>query len=145
MNSLCAKKYLQGTDCNSEQEKVRNLYSSVVSLVQDKYIKHQCDKSDTEPSVDAQYVYEYISAHENLSSRETEELVELFKSIAKTYSESPIGFDTVFNINVQPNLPILCAVKNMFANMFYLIIWLGIGKYTLIYKTYIFKSLFINR
>lgn len=128
MNSLCAKKNLQGTDCNTEQEKVQNLYSSVVSQVQNKYIKSQCEKSDIEPTVDAQSVYEYISSHENLPYRETEELVELFKSIAKTYSESPIGFDTVFNINVQPNLPILCAVKNIFANMFYLILWLGVGK-----------------
>jgi len=128
LNSLCAKKSLQGVDCNIEQEKVQNLYSSLVSQVQDKYIKNQCENSDIEPTVDAQTIFEYISTHDNLPSREIEELVELYKSIAKTYSDSPIGFDTSFNINIQPNLPILCAVKNIFTNMFYLILWLGIGK-----------------
>jgi len=127
LNSLCAKKSLQGVDCDTEQKRVQNLYSSLVSQVQDKYIKNQCEKSDIEPTVDAQTIFEYISTHENLLSRDVEELVELFKSIAKTYSESPIGFDTSFNINVQPNLPVLCAVKKIFTNMFYLILWLGIG------------------
>lgn len=128
LNSLCAKKNLQGSDCNLEQEKVRFLYSSLVSQVQENYIKNQCVKSDIEPTVDAQTAFEYISTHENIPSREIEELVELFKSIAKTYSDSPIGFDTKFNINVQPNLPALCAIKHIFANMFYLTLWLGIGK-----------------
>lgn len=128
LNALCAKKNLQGSDCNIEQEKVRLLYSSLVSQVQDKYIKSQCDKSDIEPTIDAQTLFEYISTHENIPSREIEELIELFKSIAKTYSDSPIGFDTSFNISVQPNLPIMCAIKLIFANMFYLILWLGIGK-----------------
>jgi len=100
----------------------------LVSQVQDKYIKKQCDKSDIDPTIDAQTAFEYISTHENIPSREIEELLELFKSIAKTYSDSPIGFDTSFNINVQPNLPLMCAVKNIFANMFYLFIWIGIGK-----------------
>jgi len=127
---LCAKKGLQGVDCNTEQEKVHRLYNSLVSQVQDKYIKNQCDKSDIEPIVKAQTVFEYISTHENLPPREIEELVELFKSIAKTYSDSPIGFDTSFKVNVQPNLPIFCAVKQIFSNMFYLITWLGIGMYT---------------
>lgn len=128
LSSLCAKKGLQGDNCDTEQEKVQRLYNSLVSQVQDKYIKNQCDKSDIEPIVNPQTVFEYISTHENLPSREVEELVELFKSIAKTYTDSPIGFDTSFNINVQPNLPVLCAVKNIFTNMFYLILWLGIGK-----------------
>jgi len=126
LNSLCAKKSLQGFDCDTEQKRVQHLYSSLVSQVQDKYIRNQCEKSDIEPTVDAQTIFEYISTHENLPSREVEELVELFKSIAKTYTDSPIGFDTSFNINVQPNLPVLCAVKNIFTNMFYLILWLGI-------------------
>ncbi|XP_001952027.2 inner nuclear membrane protein Man1 isoform X1 [Acyrthosiphon pisum] len=132
LNSLCAKKNLQGFDCETEQERVQKLYSSLVSQVQDKYIKNQCETSDIEPTVDAQTIFEYISTHENLPSREIEELVELFKSIAKTYSDSPIGFDTSFNINIQPNLPILCAVKNIFTNMFYLILWLGIVSLSLI-------------
>lgn len=127
MNSLCAKKGLQGSDCDSEQEKVRSLYGSLVSQVQDKYIKSQCEKPEINPTVDAQNVFEHISTHENLPSREIEEMVELFKSIAKTYSDSPIGFDTSFKVNVQPNLPIMCAIKNIFANMFYLFLWLGIG------------------
>lgn len=127
MNSLCAKKNLQGLDCDTEQQRVRNLYSSLVSQVQDKFIKNQCENSDIQPTVDDQTIFEYISTHENLPSREAEELVELFKRIAKTFSDSPIGFDTSFNINVQPNLPILCAVQNIFTNMFYLILWLGIG------------------
>jgi len=130
LNSLCAKKGLQGLDCDTEQEKVQHLYNSLVSQVQDRYIKNQCDKSDIEPIVNPQTVFEYISTHENLPSREIEELVELFKSIAKTYSDSPIGFDTSFKINVQPNLPIFCAVKHIFSNMFYLATWLGIGMYT---------------
>jgi len=127
---LCAKKGLQGDNCDTEQEKVQRLYNSLVSQVQDKYIKNQCDKSDIEPIVKPQTVFEYISTHENLPSREIEELVELFKSIAKTYSDSPIGFDTSFKVTVQPNLPILCAAKHIFSNMFYLITWLGIGMYT---------------
>jgi len=126
LNSLCAKKTLKGVDCDTEQEKVQRLYNSLVSQVQDKYIKNQCDKSDIEPIVNPQTVFEYISTHEHLPSREIEELVELFKSIAKTYSDSPIGFDTSFNVSVKPNLPILCAVKHIFSNMFYLITWLGI-------------------
>jgi len=126
LNSLCAKKSLQGVDCDIEQEKVQRLYNSLVSQVQDKYIKNQCDKSDVEPIVNPQTVFEYISTHENLPSREIEELVELFKSIAKTYSDSPIGFDTSFKISVKPNLPILCAIKHIFSNMFYLLTWLGI-------------------
>ncbi|VVC30133.1 Hypothetical protein CINCED_3A018232 [Cinara cedri] len=126
LNSLCAKKNLQGSNCEKEQEKVQRLYNSLVSQVQDKYVKNQCDKLDVEPTVDGQSVYDYISTHENIPPREIEELVELFKSIAKTYSDSPIGFSTSFNINVQPNLPILCAVKNIFSNMFYLAIWFGI-------------------
>jgi len=130
LSSLCAKKDLQGLDCDTEQEKVQRLYNSLVSQVQDRYIKNQCDKSDIEPIVNPQTVFEYISTHENLPSREIEELVALFKSIAKTYSDSPIGFDTSFKINVQPNLPILCAVKHIFSNMFYLATWLGIGMYT---------------
>lgn len=130
MKSLCAKKNLQGSYCNAEQEKVQRLYNSLVSQVQDKYIKNQCDKSDIEPTVDAQIAFEYISTHENIQSREIEELIELFKSIAKTYSDSPIGFDTSFNINVQPNLPIICAVKHIFSNMFHLVLWLGIGMCT---------------
>ncbi|XP_026804381.1 LEM domain-containing protein 2-like isoform X2 [Rhopalosiphum maidis] len=126
LSSLCAKKSLQGVDCDTEQEKVQRLYNSLVSQVQDKYIKNQCDKSDIEPIVNPQTVFEYISTHEHLPSREIEELVELFKSIAKTYSDSPIGFDTSFNISVKPNLPIICAIKHIFSNMFYLITWLGI-------------------
>jgi len=127
---LCAKKGLQGDNCDTEQEKVQRLYNSLVSQVQDKYIKNQCDKSDIEPIVNPQTVFEYISTHENLPSREIEELVELFKSIAKTYSDSPIGFDTSFKVNVQPNLPVLCAAKHIFSNMFYLFTWIGIGIYT---------------
>lgn len=129
MNSFCAKKKLQGSDCITEQDKVQRLYNSLVSQVQDKYIKNQCDQSNIEPIVDAQTLFEHISTHENIPSREIEELVELLKSIAKTYSESPIGFDTSFKINVQPNLPIACAVKNIFSNVFYLVIWLGIGMF----------------
>lgn len=138
LSSLCAKKGLQGLDCDTEQEKVQRLYNSLVSQVQDRYVKNQCDKSDIEPIVNPQTVFEYISTHENLPSREIEELVELFKSIAKTYSDSPIGFDTSFNINVQPNLPIFCAVKHIFSNMFYLATWLGIGMYT---QCVVFKAL----
>ncbi|XP_025202028.1 uncharacterized protein LOC112599365 [Melanaphis sacchari] len=126
LSSLCAKKGFQGLDCDTEQEKVQRLYNLLVMQVQDKYIKNQCDKSDIEPIINPQTVFEYISTHENLPSREIEELVELFKSIAKTYSDSPIGFDTSFKINVQPNLPILCATKHIFSNMFYLITWIGI-------------------
>lgn len=128
MNVYCAKKAIKGSDCDVEQEKIRVLYSSLVSQVQDKYIKKQCDNSDIEPTIDAQTVFDYISTLEIMPSWEVEELVELFKSIAKTYSDSLIGFDTVFNINVQPNLPFTCAVKLIFANMFYIILWLGIGK-----------------
>lgn len=124
---MCAKKGLQGSDCDLEQEKLRHLYSSLVSQVQDKYVKSQCEQSDINPTVDAQSVFQHISTHENIPSREIEELVELFKNIAKTYSDSPIGFDTSFKVNAQPNLPFMCAVKNIFANMFYLILWLGIG------------------
>jgi len=126
LNSWCAKKNIQESKCDVEQEKVQHLYNSLVAQVQDKYIKNQCDKSNIEPTVDALTVFEYISTHENIPAREIEELVELFKSIAKTYSDSPIGFDTSFNINVQPNLPIMCAVKLMFSNMFYLITWISI-------------------
>lgn len=129
LNSLCAKKNLQGNDCEIEQEKIAHLYNSLVSQVQDKYIKNQCHNSDIEPSMDPQSVFEYISTHENIQSREVEELIELFKSIAKTYVDSPIGFDSSFNINVLPNLPIMCATKQIFANMFYLFLWIGIGKY----------------
>lgn len=100
----------------------------MVSQVQDKYIQNQCDNSAIEPTVDAQTVFEYIFTHESIPSREVEELVELFKSIAKTYSDSPIGYDNSFNINVQPNLPIMCGVLHLFTNMFYLILWIGIGK-----------------
>lgn len=128
LNVYCTKKIINGSNCDVEQEKIRILYSTLVTQVQDKYIKKQCDNSDIEPTVDAQTVFEYISAVENMPSREIEDLIELFKSIAKTYSESPIGFDTAFNINVQPNLPIMCAIKLIFANMFYIILWLGIGK-----------------
>lgn len=128
MNSLCAKKQLQGSNCEAEQNKVQRLYNSLVSQVQDKYIKKQCDKSDIEPTVDTHAEFDYISTRENMQPREIEELIELFKIIAKTYSESPIGYDNSFKINVQPNLPILCTVKQMFSNMFYLILWLGIGK-----------------
>lgn len=129
MNSLCNIKNLEGSDCNAEQEKTLRLYSSLVSEVQDKYIKNQCENADIKPIMKAQAVFEYISTHENMPSREIEELVKLFISIAKTYSDSPIGFDdNAFNINVQPNLPILCAIKNIFTNMFYLILWLGVGK-----------------
>lgn len=99
----------------------------MVTQVQDKYIKSQCDKSDIEPTMDAQTFFEYLSTHESIPQREIEELIEIFKNIAKTYSDSPIGYDTSFTINIQPNLPIMCAVKNMFTNMFYLILWLGIG------------------
>lgn len=129
LNSLCAKKNLQGSDCDKEQEIIRNLFNSLVLQVQDKYIKKQCDQSNIEPTVEAQTVFEYISTHENIPSREVEELVELFKNIAKTSADSPIGYDTSFNINIQPNLPFMCALKNIFANMFYLILWLGIGNY----------------
>lgn len=124
---MCAKKNLQGSDCDIEQAKVQRLYNSLISLVQDKYIKNHCENSNTEQTVDAQTVFEYITTRENLSSREIEELIELFKSIAKTYSDSPIGFDTSFKNNVQPNLPIMCALKQIFSNVFYLFIWLGIG------------------
>lgn len=131
MNSLCAKKNLDETNCNIAQEKVRFLYSTLVSQVQDKYIKNLCVSSDIEPTIDAQTLFDYISTHESIPPREIEDLVELFITIAKTYSGSPIGFDTKFNINVQPNLPALCAVKHIFANMFYLTFWLVIGKYIL--------------
>lgn len=141
LNSLCAKKDLQGVNCDAEQNKVQRLYNSLVSQVQDKYIKNQCDKSDIEPIVNAQTVFEHIYTHENLPSREIEELVELFKVIAKTYSDSPIGYDTSFKVNVQPNLPILCAIKHLFSNMFYLITWLGIGMYT-VYDVYCIKILY---
>lgn len=134
LNSLCAKKSLQGSICEKEQEKVQRLYNSLVSQVQDKYVKNQCDKLDVEPTVDGKTVFDYISTHENLPPREIEELVELFKIIAKTYSDSPIGFDKTFNINVQPNLPVLCAVKNTFSNMFYLVTWFGIGMIVLKYS-----------
>lgn len=139
---MCAKKNLQGSDCDTEQETVRKLYSALVLQVQDKYIKSQCENSNIEATVDAQTVFEYISTHENIPSREIEELIELFKNIAKTYSDSPIGFDISFNINVQPNLPIICAAKNIFSNMFYLILWLGIGNYTIYFKfLHIYKLL----
>lgn len=108
-----------------------------MSQVQDKYIKKHCDNSDLEPSVDAQTVFEFISTHENMPPREIEELIELFKSIAKTYSESPIGFGSSFNINVPPSLPIVCAAVNIFSNMFYLIMWIGIGIIINIFKSYI--------
>lgn len=130
MNSLCAKKNLQEKDCETEQEKIGHLYNSLVSQVQDKYIKNQCHNSNIKPSMDPQTVFEYMSTHENIQSREVEELIELFKSIAKTYPDSPIGFDSSFNINVLPNLPIMCAMKHIFANMFYLFLWIGIGKET---------------
>ncbi|XP_050421228.1 inner nuclear membrane protein Man1 [Adelges cooleyi] len=126
LNSYCAKKNLQGYECDAEQERIRSLYGSLVSQVTDKYIKNKCENSDIEPTVDTQSAYEHILTYENIPSREVEELVELFKSIAKTYSDSPIGFDTKFKINVQPNVPVVCAIKNIFANMFYLIVWLGI-------------------
>lgn len=129
MNSFCAKKNLQGSNCITEQVKVTRLYNSLISQVQDKYIKNQCDQSNVKPIVDVQTLYEYISTHESLPPREIEEIVELLKSIAKTYSDSPIGFDTSFKINVQPNLPVTCAVKNIFSNVFYLVIWLGIGMF----------------
>lgn len=129
MNTLCAVKNLEGLDCNAEQEKTQLLYNSLISKVQDKFLKNQCENSDIKPIMEAQTVFEYISTHENMPSREIEELVGLFMSIAKTYSDSPIGFDdNAFNINVQPNLPIFCAIKNIFANMFYLVLWLGVGK-----------------
>lgn len=126
LKSLCTKKNLQGSKCDTEQYKVQHIYNGLIAQVQDKYIKKQCDNSSIEPTVDAQTLFEYISTHENIPSREIEELVELFKSIAKTYSDSPVGFDTSFNINVPPNLPIMCAAKNMFSNMFYVVMWIGI-------------------
>lgn len=128
MNSFCVKKSLQGTDCEKEQEKIQILYNLLVTQVQDKYIKNQCDNSGIEPTINPLTIFEYISTHESIPSREIEELVELFKSIAKTYSDSPIGYDTSFNINVQPNLPIMCGIMHLFTNMFYLILWIGIGK-----------------
>lgn len=128
LNVYCVKKLIKEADCDVEQEKIRILYSSLVSQVQDKYIKKHCEDSNIEPTVDAQTVFEYISTVETKPSREIEELIELFKSIAKTYSDSPIGFDTAFNINVQPNLPFFCAIKLIFANVFYLVLWLGVGK-----------------
>lgn len=129
MNSLCGKKGLQGPNCITEQEKIQRLYNVLVSQVQDKYLKNQCDNSDIIPNINAQTLYEYISTHENIPPREIEELVELFISIAKTYSDSPIGYDNSFKINTPPNLPFMCAVKNIFSNMFYLTTWLGIGMY----------------
>jgi len=102
--------------------------------VQDKYIKNQCDNLDIEPTIDTQTEFDYISTHENMQPREIEELVELFKTIAKTYSDSPIGFDTSFKINAPPTLPMMCAVKQIFSNMFHLILWLGIGKKICLYK-----------
>lgn len=142
MNSFCAKKNLQESNCITEQEKIQRLYNSLVSQLQDKYIKNQCDQSNGEPIVDAQTLFEYISTHENIPSREIEELVELLKSIAKTYSDSPIRYDTSFKINVQPNLPITCAIKNIFSNVFYLVIWLGIGMFLILIKTNIFNILY---
>lgn len=127
MSSLCAKKGLQGSNCDAEQEKTQRLYNVLVSQVQDKYLKSQCDNADIMPTINTQTVFEYISTHENIPPREIEELVELFKSIAKTYSDSPIGYDTSFKVNTPPNLPVMCAVKNVFSNMFYLTTWLGIG------------------
>jgi len=135
LNSWCAKKSIpKGYKCDEEQEKIQRIFNSVVSLIQEKYIKNQCDKSDIEPTVDAQTVYEYILTHENLDARVVEEIVDLFKSIAKTSSDSPIGFDTLFKINTQPNLPLLCAAKHIFSNMFYLTTWIVIGMYTWYYK-----------
>jgi membrane protein Man1 len=126
---LCAVKNLETLDCNAEQEKTQLLYNFLISEVQDKFIKNQCENSDIKPIMEAKTVFEYISTHENMPSRDIEELIGLFMNIAKTYSDSPIGFDdNAFNINVQPNLPIFCAVKNIFANMFYLVLWLGVGK-----------------
>lgn len=139
MSSLCAKKGLQGPSCITEQEKVQRLYNILVSQVQDKYVKSQCDNADIMPTISAQNVYELISTHENISPREIEELVELFKSIAKTYSDSPIGYDTSFKINTPPNLPVMCAVKNIFSNMFYLTTWLGIGMLINIYMCFKFS------
>lgn len=106
----------------------------MVSQVQDKYIKNQCENSNINPTIDAQTVFEYITTHENLQSREIDELIELFKIIAKTHSDSPIGFDTSFKNNIQPNLPIMCAVKHIFSNLFYLFLWLGIGMYYILNK-----------
>lgn len=131
MTSLCTKKNLQGSKCDAEQEKVLRLYNVLIKQVQDKHIKNKCDNPNINPTVDAQSIFEYISTHEDIPSREIEELVELFKNIAKTYSDSPIGYNTSFNINVQPNLPIICTAKNMFSNMFYLVMWIGIGMYIL--------------
>lgn len=104
------------------------MYNSLVLQVQDKYIKKQCHSSDINPTVDAQTVFEFISTYGNFQSREVDELVVLFKVIAKTYSDSPIGFDTSFNINVLPNLPVMCAVKQMFTYMFHFVFWIGISK-----------------
>lgn len=115
--------------CDTEQIKIQNLYNSLVSQVQDRYIKNQCDNPDLEPTMDAHIVFEYISTHENIPPREIDELIELFISIAKTFSDSPIGFDTKFRIKTQPNLPVTCAIKQIFSNMFYLLTWLGIGMY----------------
>jgi membrane protein Man1 len=129
LNSLCGKKGLQGSNCVTEQEKIQRLYNVLISQVQDKYLKSQCDNSDIIPTINIQTLYEYISTHENIPPREIEELVELFKSIAKTYSDSPIGYDNSFKINTPPNLPFMCAAKNIFSNMFYLTTWLGIGMY----------------
>lgn len=100
----------------------------MVLQVQDKYIKQQCQNSDINPTVDAQTVFEFISIYEHFQPREADELVVLFKIIAKTYTDSPIGYDSSFNINVLPNLPILCAVKHIFTSMFHFGVWVGIGK-----------------
>lgn len=126
----------KGFKCDEEQEKIQRIFNSVVSLVQEKYIKNQCEKSNIEPTVNAPTVYEYISTRENLAARQIDEIVELFKSIAKTNSDLPISFDTSFKINTQPNLPLMCAAKNMFSNMFYLTTWIVIGMYTYHYNKY---------
>lgn len=128
-NSLCAIKNLEGLDCDAEQKKTQNLYSSLVLEIQDKYIKKQCENSDIKHTMETQTVFEYISTYEHMPSREIEELIKLFIGISKNYSNSPIGFDNnVFNINLKPNLPILCVIKNIFVNMFCIILWLGVGK-----------------
>ncbi|XP_050543880.1 inner nuclear membrane protein Man1 [Daktulosphaira vitifoliae] len=126
LNSLCAKKNLQGYDCNAEQEKIKTLYNNLISQVTNRYIKNKCENPDIDPTLDTQTVYEHIATHETIPAREIEELLELFKSIAKTNNDSPIGFDTKFKMNDTPNVPFFCAVKNIFANMFYFIVWLGI-------------------
>lgn len=95
--------------------------------------------------MDAQTVFEFISTYENVQPREADELVVLFKMIAKTYSDSPIGFDTSFNINVLPNLPILCAVKQIFTCVFHFGFWMGIGMYLInIFLAASYKTLSVN-